>query len=303
MDHTFEQYNYDLFNDIGQLPSDIRAMIKRKSSRDPLSRFANKLHVLLNYAGDDLVKQQFIGVGWKTDEIFKINKKRLVNVMEIKLNTLNVNLKDLGFVQLASDHNGWTEWKRQSFNRQSNVLELSEISSDKSINKENDKNKGNFIEDIQLNKISTLKDINIGGVSIEISNIFRKITISIWEEIIENYENKSVITLNEFFHVAAERFRASHQPLRNSNMVLNAVFLYNDPNQLTIIDFAKFLAKFSPEETLMEKIGSLTSSSNQFGNWLRLINDPIELKDENSNFYGYFDNIDPNCMILSINKK
>ena len=76
------------------LPPEILKVIRRKSSRDPVARFSNKLHMLLGFAGNDRDRQESLGLGWIDDNQFRINKKRLIITMEIKLNTLNVNLKE-----------------------------------------------------------------------------------------------------------------------------------------------------------------------------------------------------------------
>jgi hypothetical protein len=67
------------------------------------------------YAGEDPAKQESIGAGWIYETSSRLNKKRLVIVMEIKHNTLNVNLKDLKFHLLEPEKSGWTVWERPDF--------------------------------------------------------------------------------------------------------------------------------------------------------------------------------------------
>jgi len=293
----FETFVLDPSSEPVLLPPDIRAMIKRKSSRDPISRFAYKLHLLLMYAGDDVGRQNYIGAGWTCENQFRINKKRLITVMEIKLNTLNVNLKDLGFQQLQCDHNGWTEWSRHGFNRTSTLADLADVSSDKISGKDGDKTqKGHFVDESMVSKVSSLRDIVFGRCELETLQVFKRIANSIWEEIIDGIENKNSISFEEFLPLVSERFRVSHQSLKNAKRVLEVMFLC-DPKQVTIQDFARFLAKFGPEETVMEKIGSLTSSSNQNDHWFRPVYGvPTDIADCST--YGYFDETEQNCIVI-----
>ena len=78
-----------------RLPQYIRDIIHRRSSRDPSSRFSRKLHALLSYVSANPDMEDEIGLSWIDDEIFQVNKKRLLEIMKIKLNTLNVNFKNL----------------------------------------------------------------------------------------------------------------------------------------------------------------------------------------------------------------
>ena len=283
---------------LDMLPPDIKEIIKKKSSKDPRSRFANKLHILLSYAGNDPQRIEYIGAGWISDSLFKINKKQLGAIMEIKLNTLNVNLRDLGFVQMAQDHNGWTQWSRPGFHISSTLNDLAEISSGKNAQKDPEKmNKDKFPDDVLSVKIMALKDLSIGMCDQESLNRFKRFSVSIWDELVETADGKSSLPLNEFVKLAAQRFRMHKQKVSNAADVIQALFMCNDPEQVSLLDFAKFLAKFGPEETLMEKLGSIVASSNHNGNWLHVTTDGNSLQGEQS-FYGYFDNLDQNCFIL-----
>lgn len=279
------------------LPPDIRELIKRKSSRDPSSRFANKLHILLSFAGKDPNIIEYIGAGWISDSLFKINKKRFCIVMDIKLNTLNVNLRDLGFQQMSPDKGGWTEWSRNGFYVSSTLNDLAEITSDKSGGKDSDKSSRSAPDDTQSTKISTLREIAVGKCDNEVAQKFRRFTISIWDELCDGADDKTIFTLQEFVQLAAQRFRIHKQKVSNAAEVIQAIFTCADPNQITILDFAKFMAKFGPEETLMEKVGSIVSSSNRNGNWLHVTSNPQSISNEQK-FYGYFDENEHNCIIL-----
>ena len=88
-------------NNLFFLPHDIQQILRRKSSRDPSSRFSTKLHILLNFVqnSNDKDMEEKVGCAWVTDEEFRLNKRIITNILGIKLNTLNVNLHALGFIQ------------------------------------------------------------------------------------------------------------------------------------------------------------------------------------------------------------
>jgi hypothetical protein len=281
------------------LPLEIQQMVKRKSSRDPMSRFSSKLHNLLKYAGDDANLQEFIGAGWVSSDRFRLNKKRLIEVMEIKLNTLNVNLKDLKFRQLAYDQQGWTIWERQGFTRSSTLDDLADVRGEKVIQPE--ALPEILADDSQMSKLSGIHDIVLGITDASAVILFKRFVMSIWEELIPSNGSKFTAAPDDFFGAAAERFRASHQKLENSLVILKTVFVSFDPNQFSILDFAKFMAKFGPEETLMQKIGSLLKASNDNNNWLKIGRDQGNT-DPKEGMIGYFDENEHNCFVLNWGK-
>lgn len=317
----------DSANRLEALPQEIQMMLKRKSSRDPNSRFANKLHQLLNFAGNDITRQEFIGAGWTADDNFRINKKRLIQIMEIKLNTLNVNLKDLKFQQLHYDIVGWTLWHREGFTPTSTVDDIAIVKSDKAGNSklpansslsngstfsigDNDSVISQFrdgpksdklsignSEEMQQSKLAIIKDITLGKCDTTQTQKFKRATISIWEEILES--NNQQHSVSGFIQKAAIRFRESHQRLDNAKDILNRILICQDQSQISLVDFAIFMARFGPEETLMLKVGSLLKSSNQNLNWLRLVTSHDSIPGEpDSNFYGFFDDTCQNGFVL-----
>lgn len=277
------------------LPPEIQIVLKRKSSRDPASRFSNKLLSLLNYAGSNLNLQEYIGVGWLNECRFRINKKRLIAIMDIKLNTLNVNLKDLRFRQLQGDQNGWTIWERPGFRFDSTVDDLAKVERSTDAAQQ-----WHAFEEAAGTKLSKLKDINIGMADAETVHSFKRIAASMWDEFLAMHpQSKSKIDKAEFLDAAAKRFRASHQKLSNSKLVLETIFMCFSSESLGVVDFAKLLALFGPEATLMEKIASILKSSNEYHDWLKIVHDPSELVNfRDPEIYGFFDVNEHNCFTL-----
>ena len=290
------------------LPPEIIKIIKKKSSRDPFSRFSNKLHILLTYAGNDLQKQEEIGVGWVDNNKFRINKKKLIVSMDIKINTLNVNLKSLNFHQLHTDQNGWSVWEKSGFCVNSTVDDITDNSPESNNSENQTYTNGQEVDQpiqvysSQINQKfdSLLCNIHLGYTSLEQLQTFQKITISVWDELIAAHSEDPTLA-QEFIGLLAERFRLSHQRFENAKSVLNAIFVCEDTTNephVTIRDFARFLAKFGPEETSMRKIQSLIKASNSNGNWLCFGTD-----NNNSDFFGCYDSTDANCINLYIGNK
>jgi hypothetical protein len=280
----------------GRLPLDVLTAIKRKSSRDPMSRFSNKLHLLLTHAGDDSDTQERIGAGWVTDTTFRLHKKRLGLVMELKQNSLNVNLKDLKFRQLQTGPDGWTVWDRGGFTRQSTCEDFVDGKGEK----DGDRPIGSTVaDDLQLIKLAMLQGMSFGWTDSAAAHNFKRFTIAIWEELVPAPAGKyfSSYSAVEFLAVAAERFRASRQKLENSVEILRVVLTGPASAQLSLLDFAKFMAKFGPEETLMQKIDSLLKSSNNNQNWLKISNRPVPAPPA-CPIYGYFDQKEDNCFVI-----
>jgi hypothetical protein len=105
------------------LPDHIRVSLKRKSSRNPNSRFQRNPHLLLSCSSEFPSLQDPVGLGWTSDSEFKMNKTTLSSVIGIKLNKINVNLRDLNFEQVERDKEGWTAWKGVGFTRSNSGIE------------------------------------------------------------------------------------------------------------------------------------------------------------------------------------
>jgi hypothetical protein len=75
------------------------------------------MRLLLDFASTFPLFENDIGLSWVDDETFRINKRALSGVMGVKINTLNVNLRDLEFRQQNAAKSGWTTWKKDGFTR------------------------------------------------------------------------------------------------------------------------------------------------------------------------------------------
>ncbi|OHS99399.1 hypothetical protein TRFO_34114 [Tritrichomonas foetus] len=100
---------------LSKLPVELQSVIRRKCSRDPKTRFTYKIHLLLAFILTNSYLEEEVGIGWVSEQEFRINKKRLVELLGIKMNSMNVNLHDLGFHKMQHEKNGWTRWTRDGF--------------------------------------------------------------------------------------------------------------------------------------------------------------------------------------------
>ena len=297
---------YDLAS---RLPPEIQAALKRKSSRDPNSRFPRKLHMLLTYLATDPQLESEIGLSWISDTEFKMNKKNVAKVMGIKLNTMNVNLRDLGFEQLQHDKGGWTQWKRANFTRTSIGTEP--------ITETNSNNAGvNYMQNglpqpmsipppkPRMNKQKSkaympdpCANLRLGQIGPMDEDTFRKNVDEIWQKLSSDPQIQTDI----FIRNAADYFKQPEQPLDNAIEVIKAIV---DPHgSKPVIDKAdlfRFLAMFGPDKTAMLKIASLLLCSNNNGNWLTFENPPEHQMQliPGTPFTGSFDLNEPNCLVL-----
>ncbi|KAH0792883.1 39 kDa initiator binding protein [Histomonas meleagridis] len=260
-----------------KLPPNIQNTIRRKSSRDPSSQFTTKLHVLLSFTSNNPTLEEEIGIGWITNNKFRMNKKTLVDIMGIKINTMNVNLKDLNFKQLQRDKEGWTQWSKEGFTKTN--LEIPHPVNEKKP---------------QPKKITYPFSI---GVPFNVSNDyvgeFFTNAQNLWEEIIGCQSLR--FKADDFIYRTAVALKQNGQTLDNAESVLQALIApYRaDPEYIEMTDFIRFLAMFGPKKTAMLKIASLLEYSNNTGNWLF-----FSRETPHNSFYASFCEAMPNCLVL-----
>lgn len=287
--------NFAPINSTVQLPSELQETIRRKSSRDPNCRFVRKLHLLLNYVSENPETENQIGIGWVNDEVFRINKKVLIAIMDIKLNTLNVNLRDLKFQQLQSNIDGWTLWKKPGFNRR-------DVQLDSKPNQMNDDDEIFTLED-PLRKDPGLIDIpqivnriKLGCMLQSQEDEFFQICNQQWQHIVDS-DSLNVVSSSFFIPRVAKYYKLPNQSIQNSFDVMKAIITPQDTPNVRFIDFAYFLARFGPPETVMVKIDSLLKCATKGRHWLYcgIIPAPEKIGDE---VIAAFDDKLFNCLTI-----
>lgn len=243
------------------IPPEISQILKRKSSRDPASRFTRKLHLLLEHVTQTPERESEVGLAWISETSFRMNKRILSQVMGIKINTLNVNLRDLHFTQTQTDKNGWTLWTKPGFSRTCYTPDQSEVAQAK---EKTPKSKPTKQKQISVSNL-----LNVGKLFQDQDILFRESVHLSWISITGIQEITPIMS-NIFFERAGNYLKEEEQPLENAVEVLKAIITPNNSPTVRYEDFFKFLAMFGPKETAMQKIASLLTYSNNHGNWLSL---------------------------------
>jgi hypothetical protein len=261
---------------INRLPANIQAMLKRKSSRDPNSRFTSKLRVLLDFATNFPPFETELGLAWIDDETFKINKRALAGVMGVKVNTLNVNLRDLQFHQQNPPKDGWTQWKKDGFTRQSERPQIDDIGVPGKI--------PDFIAPMPFPRL--------GKVRPDVEAMFLDTARLIWRELINNHPFTSINT-EPFLRKAAAKFKTEQQAIDNAIDVLRAIICPANELMVSEVQFVRFLAMFGPAATVMLKIASLLEISHATGQWLIFDQTTVP-----PGVYAAFDTVEANCLVI-----
>ena len=87
---------------VDRIPRELRELLQRKTTRDPSSKFLNKIHILLT----------------------------LSEILDIKLNTLNVLLKSNDFHPLRGEKDRWTRFKHDLLQRNSPLMTPEQLSAE-----------------------------------------------------------------------------------------------------------------------------------------------------------------------------
>jgi hypothetical protein len=267
------------------LPESVREVLKRKSSRDPSSRFPTKLHLLLTYVSDNPNMQEMIGLSWLSDDEFQMNKVILSNVMGLKVNTLNVNLRDLHFEQKQRDKDGWTRWKRSGFTRASNSIDADGEASESG--------RRPPASDPGFLGKSPSVPFTLARVSERSADLFLTQAQQLWTDVLQ-CSPTSAVDIGIAIDRAAERFRYHEQPLANAREVISAIIRPAAGDRLFFADFCRFLAMFGPEKTVMLKIAALLTCSNATGKWLTFDRDHNTARAP----FAYFLVETPNCLCV-----
>jgi hypothetical protein len=279
--------NYSRGKAVAQnFPSDLQEILKRRSSRDPATRFARKLHALLSYVSGDPHLEEEAGLGWIDDSVFRIFKSRLLGVLGLKLNTLNVNLRDLNFTQLQGDKTGWTRWRRDGFTRRAFAV-------------------GRRGEELPPQEVFPRRQIRlpVEEISVPINHVahispaeleaLRHHVFCEWEQIVGTQVDYSVASVF-FIAKAAARYRLQQQSSQNAFDVIQAILTPQTTLSIKIEDFARFLAKFGPRETIMLKIHSLLEAAAVPEPWLYFGMIPTD----DGIVFGAFDDDEPNALVI-----
>jgi hypothetical protein len=233
-----------------ELPNELLKRVHARSSRLENSRFPYKLWQLLSWAGKDRARLDVCGCCWRTNDEFLIRKDILHKKMEIKANTLNVNLKACGFI-IEKIEAGICHVKHPSFSA-SAVAQDFEVIRNARCNR--DIARG-FSADAALWPL--LEDIQLYlGADTMASRLhqFKHEVIKEWRALCHDkflFAN----SVPETLQMLANHLESIHARSALDTSILQQIFISRRENVIDIFDFAVLLARFGPLRSLANKLG------------------------------------------------
>lgn len=221
------------------VPESIINFIRKRSSRNEQTRFPYKLFLLLAWAGKDPQKCKNTGCGWVSDTEFFIDKEKLCELMDVKLNTLNVNLKTLGFEKSRSRKDNRNYFKNEGFSFCNTANGFERI--------RNSRCKPEALLNLNLSAVylPCLEPLKLFMMTEQEINQFKHEVIKTWEEIVD-LKLVFAITLNDFM-----KYLNSYL---EDKILVGLALTPRVPDVWDILDFAIFLARFGPFNNIRYKL-------------------------------------------------
>lgn len=230
--------------DDNAVPERLINFIRKRSSRNEQTRFPYKLYSLLVWVGTEPQKSKNAGCGWISDTEFFIDKKKICELMNIKLNTLNVNLKTLGFEKSQSNKDNRVFFKNEGFSRSGTMTV-----GFKSIR--NSRCKSESLRNLNLSAVYMpyLEPLKLFMMTEQEINQFKHDVIEKWNEIVELHL-VFAIPLNLFIKFLKSIFDDKFCDLSSAQQALTP----RVPEVWDILDFAIFLSRFGPFCNIQSKL-------------------------------------------------
>jgi hypothetical protein len=229
-----------------EVPDDLLRIVRNHSNRQERSRFPYKLWSLLDWVKDDPIRASLIGCGWTNDSEFFIEKSVLCHTMQVKLNTLNVNLRHLGFHPSRGPIGAKTYWSTQGFCRNS-PDDFEEI--------RNSRCRPEALQklDIRAVYLPILESIQIWTMTQTDTSQFKREVVNEWHRLVGK---KLVFGLSsaEFHELLIRDLDEMHGRQCPDRMLLQQAFTGRTREVCDVFDFAVFLARFGPYRTVPEKL-------------------------------------------------
>jgi hypothetical protein len=185
-----------------------------------------------------------------------MNKKIVTQILNVKYNSVSVNIKNTGFTQLERNLDGWTKWHKDGLTRKRidhYTLSNAMIIPQPSPPPPKTKPRSGFV-------------YNIGSSSPRVVEELYTTAQQIWERLFGTTLRPVISKL--FLKRAATDFMQPGQPFENAVEVISAIVLTDQTRVIHFHDLYRFLAMFGPRESVMAKISELLGCSNATGEWL-----------------------------------
>jgi hypothetical protein len=244
-----------------------------------------KLYLLLRHVDEVPSHRDQVGLYWLNDEELTMSKLTLMNVMGIDRRTLNRNLRDRHFAQIEPNKDGWTRWRRDGFTRPSGgTTELDSLP-----------NIAAPISPRTFTAPRTAPGFALGELNSVQTDTFWAGARTLWKDLFHVGPDQQ-IEIQAALEMMAARFKHSEQPLSNAKDIIRAIMIRPECDLLSFVDFSRCLAMFGPVDTIMLKILSLLTCSNDRGKLLTF--DPEVMTDKHGPAFARFDDRAPNCLII-----
>jgi hypothetical protein len=230
------------------VPGDLLDRIRSRSNRKEQSRFPYKLWDLLSWSGRDPARLSACGCGWKDDDQFYINKSVLCTVMDIKPNTLNVNLRELGFVKLSREEQV-SIWKHPSISENDRSGYFGSI---RNVRSRPESVAGFSVQEAYLPLLEPLELFLCPNFQQANVNQFKYDVIIQWEKLIQS-ELTFAVPRDWFIDLLMHHI-APTQDSQFDGDLLDQVLESRIPWLVEVLDFAKLMARFGPFRTFGEKL-------------------------------------------------
>ncbi|EAX94761.1 hypothetical protein TVAG_346240 [Trichomonas vaginalis G3] len=229
------------------IPDELINHLRKRSNRKEDSRFPYKVFALLKWVGYDQNRANLAGCGWVSDSQneFYIHKPRLCEVLNVKLNTLNVNLKTLGFEQTrkVGEH---SYFKNDIFSKNSSQQDFERI--------RNSRCKPDSLMHMNAKAayFPLLEHIQLFMMDEKAISMFKKEVIQKWEKLVGSplIFAVSIPVFTKYLLNSIQDSLGYH----DENNTIQQVLVGKTPNVVTIFDFAVFLARFGPFDNVPYKI-------------------------------------------------
>ena len=229
-----------------QVPDILIEQLTRRSNRKENSRFPYKLWNLLSWVDNDQQRASAAGCGWVSETEFFINKDTLCQVMNIKLNTLNVNLKTLGFIQ-THRKNELTYYFNKTFSRSASPQDFERI--------RNSRCKPDSLMHMNSHAVyfPLLEPLQLFLMSEKEINKFKRDVVLYWEKIVGS-SLIFALGMNMFTKAMLNALDVNSGAIEPDDFMIQQVLAPRTPNVVNIFDFAVFLARFGPFNNAPYKI-------------------------------------------------
>jgi hypothetical protein len=239
-----------------ELPEDLLKVVRNRSNRQEHSRFPYKLWRLLNWVTDDAHRFQVAGCGWVSDSEFFIEKSVLCKTMNIEPNTLNVNLRHLGFQQSRSHEGVRTFWSNEGFSRNAQPEDFERI--------RNSRCRPEALQklDIRAVFLPILEPLQIWGGNPVETNQFKREVVMEWHRLVGK---KLIFALaaTDFFTILHADLDEIHGRQAPDRLLLQHALTIRQREVCDVFDFALLLDRFGPYRTVPEKLNQYQQLLNE----------------------------------------